>query len=141
MTMKGRIKCIFVDPPYDTGYRDWAYNDDFRDPSDPFHDITWLEFLHRRFLIARDLLADDGVMFICINDEKRALLELMLDATLPGMKVGSLVWRTRAGTRGEGAYLSGDHEHVLAYAGSRFRFGGTLPDFDKYTNPDNDPRG
>ena len=141
MTMPSAFKCIFVDPPYGDVGEGLTYNDGVKDPSDAWKLTTWLEQLHRRFLVARELLAEDGVLFVCINDENRAVLELMLDQTLPGMKAGSLVWRTRAGTKGEGIFLSGDHEHVLIYAGPRFRFGGSLPDLNKYSNPDADTRG
>lgn len=132
MTMPGRVKCIYVDPPYNTGAKDWVYNDHYHQPGD-FFQTTWLEFLHRRFVLARDLLSDDGVMLVSINDRNRALLELMLDQTLPGMRIGSFTWRTRAGTKGEGAMLSQDNEHVLVFANPRFRFGGTPVDISKYT--------
>ncbi|MEM1381754.1 MAG: site-specific DNA-methyltransferase [Pseudomonadota bacterium] len=90
MTHKGRVKCIYIDPPYNTGNKDWVYNDDFRDPKDRYFQSTWLEFLYQRFLIARDLLSPDGVILVSINDEQRAKLELMMDQALPGMRVGSL---------------------------------------------------
>lgn len=140
MTMRGRIKCIYVDPPYNTGASDWVYNDRYFQAGE-FGQTTWLEFLHRRFLVARDLLADDGVLLVSINDQNRALLELMLDQTLPGMRRGSFVWKTRAGTKGEGAFLSQDHEHVLVFANPGFRFGGTPADTSKYVNHDKDRRG
>lgn len=141
MTMARRVRCIFVDPPYNTGTKDWVYNDAYRDPGDPFHDTTWLQFLYERFCLARDLLSENGVLFCCINDEKRALVELMLEQAMPGMRIGSLVWRTRAGTKGGGAFISGDHEHILVFGNPQFRFDGNLADVTKYTNDDDDPRG
>ena len=132
MTLKGQVKCILVDPPYNTGGQSWAYNDRYLDPAEPagFGYTTWLEFLHRRFVLARDLLTEDGVILVNINDENRALLELMLDQTLPGMKIGSLVWRSRTGGNDtEGPFLSVNHEHVLVYANPGFRFGGTGKSF------------
>ena len=92
--------------------------------------------------LARDLLAEDGVLLVSINDDQRALLELMMDEALPGMKVGSLTWRTRNGSNAEQVgYLSPDHEHVLVYGKPSFRFMGTEKSYNGYSNPDNDLRG
>jgi adenine-specific DNA-methyltransferase len=142
MTMAGRVKCIYIDPPYNTGNKDWVYNDSYMDKEDRFRQSTWLEFLYRRLTLARDLLAEDGVLLVSINDDQRALLELMMDEALPGMKVGSLVWRTRKGGNHDVAgYLSVNHEHVLAYAKQGFAFGGGDKDLEKYKNEDDDIRG
>lgn len=142
MTMKGRVKCIYIDPPYNTGNKDWVYNDHYVGKDDRFRDSAWLEFLYRRLSLARDLLADDGVILVSINDENRAKLELLMDQVFPGMRVGSLVWRTRNGSNADQrAYLSVDHEHVLVYAAPGFVFGGVSKAFKEYSNPDNDPRG
>ena len=142
MTWAGRVKCILVDPPYNTGNKDWVYNDHYMSAEDRWRHSTWLEFLHRRFTLARDLLTADGVMLVCINDENRAKLELLLNEVMPGMRVGSLVWRTRVGgNEGGAAFLSDNHEHILVYGNKGFRFGGTEKTFELYSNPNNDPRG
>lgn len=142
LTHGKRIKCILVDPPYNTGNADFVYNDRFVGREDQWRQSTWLEFLYRRFLLARDLLADDGVILVCINDENRAILELMLDQVFPRMRVGSFVWKTRIGSNdAKGAFLSVDHEHVLAFANPGFRFGGQAKTFAMYDNPDADPNG
>ncbi|MEM1035630.1 MAG: site-specific DNA-methyltransferase [Pseudomonadota bacterium] len=142
MAYRGMVKCIYIDPPYNTGNKDWVYNDDYVDKTDRYRHSTWLEFLYQRLLIARDLMAEDGVMLISINDENRARLELMADEALPGMKVGSLVWRTRNGSNADQvAYLSPDHEHILVYSSSSFQFAGTEKSYKGYDNPDSDPRG
>lgn len=142
MTLPGRVKCILVDPPYNTGNKDWVYNDHYMSTDDRWRHSTWLEFLHRRFTLARDLLTDDGVMLICINDENRARLELLLDEVMPGMRIGSLAWRTRVGgNEGGDAFLSDNHEHILVYGKGGFRFGGTEKSFELYSNPNDDPRG
>lgn len=141
MTHGGRVKCIYIDPPYNTGNKDWVYNDRYMNPEDRFRQSTWLEFLYRRLTLARDLMAEDGVLLVSINDDQRAFLELMCSEALPGMKIGTFVWRTRAGTRGEGPYFSQDNEYVVAFGKPGFRFAGSAPDMDKYQNPDDDPRG
>ncbi len=65
----------------------------------------------------------------------------MLEEVFPGMRIGAFVWKTRAGTRGEGSYFSQDNEYVLVFGAAGFRFGGTSPDLAKYTNDDEDSRG
>lgn len=142
MTMAGQIKCIYIDPPYNTGAKDWVYNDHYANPEDAYFHSTWLEFLFRRLTLARDLLAEDGVILVSINDDQRAKLELLMDEAMPGMRVGSFAWRTRTGgNEGGEHFLSVNHEHVMAYAKSQFRFGGTDKTYSDYSNPDNDPRG
>jgi adenine-specific DNA-methyltransferase len=119
-----------------------VYNDHYIDPNDRYRHSTWLEFLFRRLTLARDLLANDGVILVSINDENRAKLELMMDEALPGMRLGTFTWRTRQGSNADqGSFLSPDHEHVLAYGHSGFRFSGNAKSYEMYTNPDNDPNG
>ncbi|MBF0251292.1 MAG: site-specific DNA-methyltransferase, partial [Alphaproteobacteria bacterium] len=142
MTHAGRVKCIYIDPPYNTGAKDWVYNDHFVDTNDRYRHSTWLEFLYQRFLLARDLLTEDGVILVSINDENRAKLELLMEEALPGMNLGSLTWRSRTGSNdAKGAFLSKNHEHVLVFGNSGFRFGGTEKTYENYANPDNDPNG
>ena len=141
MTYGNRVKCIYLDPPYNTGNKDWVYNDHYIDKEDAYRHSTWLEFLFRRLSLARDLLRSDGVLFVSINDDNRAKLELLLDEVFPGMRVGSLVWRTRDTTSAKGRRFSDVHEHVLIYGGRDFAFNGRAKSRKKYKNPDNDPRG
>jgi adenine-specific DNA-methyltransferase len=141
MTMAGQVKCIYIDPPYNTGSKDWVYNDHYANPEDTYFHSTWLEFLFRRLSLARDLLSEDGVILVSINDDQRAKLELLMDEALPGMRVGSLVWRTRDTTSAKYGNFSDVHEHILIYAKSNFIFNGSEKSSKKYKNPDNDPRG
>jgi adenine-specific DNA-methyltransferase len=134
MTHAGRAKCIYIDPPYNTGNRDWVYNDRYMDPDSRFKQSIWLEFLFRRLTLARDLLAEDGVLLVSINDDQRALLEMLLNEALPGMRIASFTWRTRTGGNdAKGAFLSENHEHILVYGKPRFRFGGYEKTYEKYT--------
>jgi adenine-specific DNA-methyltransferase len=137
MTYSGKVKCIYVDPPYNTGNKDFIYNDHFVDAEDQYKHSKWLEYLYRRFSLAKDLLREDGVMLVSINDENRAKLELMLDQVLPGMRAGSFTWRTRtAESRNNGINFSNTHEHVLIYAKPLFRFSGMKRTFAAYKKKD-----
>jgi adenine-specific DNA-methyltransferase len=140
MTHSGAVKCIYIDPPYNTGSVSWVYNDNYIDKDDRYRQSTWLEFLYRRLILARDLLAEDGVLLVSINDEQRAKLELLMDEALPGMRLGCFVWRTRKGGYDSGNF-SKDHDFVLIYRKPKFEFGGSSKKRTDYSNPDNDPRG
>mgnify|MGYP000845375881 FL=1 len=141
-THAGKIRVIYIDPPYNTGNRDWVYNDHYVGASDRWRHSQWLEFLYRRLTLARDLLTPDGVLLVSINDENRARLELLLDEVMPGRRLGSLTWRTRQGSNADQqCFLSVDHEHVLVYGNPAFAFNGFAKSYDAYGNPDNDPRG
>ena len=123
LTCAGRVKTILIDPPYNTGNRDFVYNDRFVGPQDRYRQSVWLEFLYQRLLIARDLLADDGVILVCINDENRARLDLLMEQVFPGMRLGSFVWRTKdTNNSDKRRNWSGVHEHVLIYANPGFGF-------------------
>ncbi|CAM3791298.1 site-specific DNA-methyltransferase [Vreelandella rituensis] len=140
-THAGKIRVIYIDPPYNTGSKDWVYNDDYVSKTDRYRHSKWLEFLYQRLSLARDLLTSDGVIMISINDDNRAHLELLMDQVMPGRRVGSLVWRTRDTTSAKGRNFSDVHEHVLVYAGNDFAFNGQPKTQKKYKNPDDDPRG
>ena len=141
-THAGKIRVIYIDPPYNTGNKDWVYNDRYVGANDRWRHSQWLEFLYRRLTLAKDLLTQDGVIMVSINDENRARLELLMDEVFPGRRVGSFVWRVRSGGNDtKGALLSDNHEHVLVYANAGFEFKGEGRDESAYSNPDNDPRG
>lgn len=141
MTHRGRIRCILIDPPYGTGSTSRGYNDRFTHGEDAYPKSTWLEYLHRRLVVVSDLLTDDGVIFVMIDDENRSFLELVLRQALPGMRIGSLVWRTRNGSNLDQGGLSPDHEHILVASKGEFSFSGVERTYSTYSNPDVDPRG
>jgi adenine-specific DNA-methyltransferase len=141
-TYANRVRVIYIDPPYNTGNKDWVYNDRYISDNDRYRHSLWLEFLYRRLTLARDLLTPDGVILVSINDENRAKLELLMDQVFQGMRLGSFVWRNRQGSNADqDCFLSIDHEHVLVYGSSRFRFAGYEKSYEMYANPDHDPRG
>ena len=132
-THAGKIRVIYIDPPYNTGNKDWVYNDRYVGANDRWQHSQWLEFLYRRLLLAKDLLTQDGVIMVSINDENRARLELLMDEVFPGRRVGSFVWRSRTGGNGaKGAFFSDNHEHVLVYGNPGFRFSGDEKSYSMY---------
>lgn len=142
MTHGGKIKCIEIDPPYNTGSNDFIYNDVFLNKEHNYRHSVWLEFMHKRLLIARDLLTDDGVIFVHIGEEEIHRLGCLMDQVFRKSKVGTFVWRTRSGANDSKEYFrSTDHEYVLCYANPGFSFAGSTKSTDAYSNPDNDRRG
>lgn len=140
-THAGRVRVIYIDPPYNTGNKDWVYNDRYVGANDRWRHSQWLEFLYQRLRLARDLLTPDGVILVSINDENRARLELLMDEVFPGRRVGSLAWRTKDTGNDLGQRFSHVHEHVLVYANPGFQFNGRATDRRKFRNPDGDARG
>ncbi|AVO43414.1 site-specific DNA-methyltransferase [Simplicispira suum] len=140
-THAGKIRVIYIDPPYNTGNKDWVYNDKFVGANDRWRHSLWLEFLYQRLLLARDLMTSDGVILVSINDENRARLELLMDEVFPGRRLGSLVWRTKDTGNDLTQRFSHVHEHVLVYANGGFAFNGRATDRSKFRNPDKDDRG
>lgn len=132
-THAGRVRVIYIDPPYNTGNKDWVYNDHYVGANDRWRHSQWLEFLYRRLQLAKDLLTQDGVIMVSINDENRARLELLMDEVFPGRRLGSFVWRSRTGGNdAKGAFFSDNHEHVLVYGNSGFRFSGDEKNYSIY---------
>ncbi len=79
-THKGKIDIIYIDPPYNTGNKDFMYDDTFIDLNDTFRHSKWVSFMEKRLIIARDLLSDDGVIFISIDDNEQAPLKMLCDS-------------------------------------------------------------
>lgn len=78
-THAGKIDVIYIDPPYNTGNKDFIYNDKIVDKNDTFSHSKWLSFMERRLRIARDLLSPEGVIFVSIGDDENATLKLLMD--------------------------------------------------------------
>ena len=142
MCYAGRVKCIYIDPPYNTGNRDFVYNDRFVDVNDAWRHSTWCEFMYQRLTLAKDLLRQDGVIFIHIGEDEIHHLACFMDRIMPSRKVTTFVWRTRNGAMDSKEYFrSIDHEYILCYANPSFSFSGNAKECEDYENPDNDPRG
>jgi adenine-specific DNA-methyltransferase len=136
-THAAAFDCIFIDPPYGTGNTTWLYNDDFVNPKHRFKESGWLSWMEPRLEIARDMLSPTGCILVCIDDSKRAVLDLLMEQLMPGKRIGSLVWRTRQGANDRGIKnLSVDHEHLLVYGNPGFEFGGRTKTFALYKHFD-----
>ena len=142
MTFTGRVKCILIDPPYNTGNQDFIYNDRFVDKDDRYRHSKWLEMMFRTLTLARDLLTEDGVIFVNIGEEEFARLDCLMEEVFPGRRVAAFVWRRRSGANDSKNYFASvDLEYVLCYANPLFSFEGDVKSTAAYNNFDNDPRG
>ena len=168
-TYLGKVKMIYIDPPYNTGH-DFVYNDDFKESIDEymgnsgqldedgnrlfqntesngrFH-TDWLNMLYPRLKIARDLLSDDGVIFISIDDSEQENLKKISDEVFGEANfIAQLVWERAFSPKNDARFVSNSHDYVLMYAKQITSFViGRLPRTkeanSRYSNPDNDPRG
>ena len=168
-TYLGKIKMIYIDPPYNTG-SDFVYEDDFAQSADEylansgqfdedgnrmvqntesngrFH-TDWLNMIYPRLKLAKDLLTDDGVIFISIDDNEQENLKKCCDEVFGGQNfVAQLVWERAFSPKNDARFVSNSHDYVLMYAKDITQFViGRLPRTAeanaRYSNPDNDPRG
>ena len=173
-TYLGKVKMIYIDPPYNTG-NDFVYEDDFAQSTEDymgnsgqydeegnrlvtntesngrFH-TDWLNMIYPRLKLAKDLLAEDGVIFISIDDGEAAnLLKVCNDIFGESNFVADLIWQKKFSRSNDATYFSTMHDHILCYCKSNIMQNengwriGLLPRDDEipngYANPDNDPRG
>ena len=168
-TYLGKIKMIYIDPPYNTG-NDFVYEDDFAQNTEEylansgqfdedgnrlvpntesngrFH-TDWLNMIYPRLRLAKDLLTDDGVIFISIDENEIENLKKVCDDTF-GEKnfVASVIWERAFAPKNDAKYFSDSHDYIVIYAKNLIDFQiGKLPRTEeansRYKNPDNDPRG
>jgi len=117
MSHKGAIRCIYIDPPYNTGNRDFVYNDRFVDKTHRFRHSLWLEFMYRRLQLARELLADDGVIFVSIDDNEIFRLGMLMERVFgPDNFVAQFIWRKVDSPNDNKVAITPDHEYVICYA-------------------------
>ena len=148
-THEGKIDVIYIDPPYNTGNKDFVYNDSFVDTEDGYRHSKWLSFMEKRLKIAKKLLSDKGVIFISIDDNEQANLKLLCDEVFGSKNfVANVCQKSRDSISGD-LLFSNNHNYLLVYTKSfeklfarrnEFRIP-TIVDESKFKNPDNDPRG
>jgi adenine-specific DNA-methyltransferase len=120
MTYSGRVRVIYIDPPYNTGNRDWVYNDHFVSPEDRFRHSQWLDFMHRRLQLAQELLAPDGAIFVSVDDNEGPYLKALLDQVFTRlMFVTSFIWRKVDSPNDNKVKVAPDHEYIHCYASER----------------------
>jgi adenine-specific DNA-methyltransferase len=116
-THKGKIDVIYIDPPYNTGNKDFIYNDDYVDKEDSFRHSKWLSFMEKRLKLAKELLKDSGVIFISIDDNEQAQLKLLCDSVFGEHNfIANLVWENKEGGGGsDSTHFKIKHEYILVY--------------------------
>ena len=168
-TYLGKVKMIYIDPPYNTG-NDFVYDDDFAEDAGEFQfrdnqyddqgnrlvqntesngrfHTDWLNMIYPRLKVAKDLLADDGVIFISIDDNEQENLKKICDEIFGGQNfIAQLVWERAYAPKNDARFISNSHDYVIMFAKSIEKFViGRLPRTAeanaRYSNPDNDPRG
>lgn len=116
MTHAGRVKCIYIDPPYNTGNRDFVYNDRFLDKDDAFRHSKWLEFMYRRLALARDLLRDDGAIFVSIDDNEIFALGMLMNQIFGEANfVANIIWQKRYSCANDHKTIAPMHDFVIVY--------------------------
>ena len=114
MTHAGRVNCVYLDMPYNTGRKDFVYNDRYFDPNSRFRHSTWLEFVSRRLCLVRDLMADTGVILLSINDIELYNLRLLMDRIFGESNfVANIVWKNA--TDNNPTRVAVEHEYILVY--------------------------
>lgn len=115
-THAGKIDVIYIDPPYNTGNKDFVYNDRFVDKNDGFRHSEWLSFMEKRLKLAKQLLSDKGVIFISIDDNEQAQLKMLCnDIFGEGNFVCDFIWKSKSGGANDSRYVAVDHEYILCY--------------------------
>ena len=172
-TYLGKVKMIYIDPPYNTG-NDFVYNDDFAQGKETFEQQSglfdeegnqtldpmqrntesngrfhtdWLNMIYPRLKVARDLLTEDGVIFISIDDNEQENLRKVCDEVFGAQNfIAQLIWQRAFSPKNDARFISNSHDYVIMYCRdiNIFRIG-RLPRTEeanaRYSNPDNDPRG
>ena len=136
-THAGKIDVIYIDPPYNTGNKDFSYNDSFVDKEDGYRHSKWLSFMDKRLRIAKQLLSEKGVIFISIDDNEQAQLKLLCDAVFGVDKfVAVIPWRKRTAKSDVPHFLSQDYEWILCYANENYVAGVQKETRKYYITPD-----
>jgi len=160
-THAGRIKCIYIDPPYNTGNEGWVYNDNLTQPQfkewigqtvgkegeDATRHDKWCCMMYPRLQLLKELLRDDGAIFISIDDNEVHNLRMMMDEIFGENNfIATIIWQKMYAPKSSAQFFSENHDYVMLYAKDREEWErNLLPRTEKqdaaYSNPDNDSRG
>lgn len=123
-THAGKIDVIYIDPPYNTGNKDFVYNDQFINNDNGFRHSMWLSFMEKRLNIAKELLSEKGALFISIDDNEASQLIMLCNQILGNMDyIAQIPWRKRTAKTDVPHSFSQDYEWILLYAKQDFRAG------------------
>ena len=136
-THEGKIDVIYIDPPYNTGNKDFVYNDSFVDSEDGYRHSKWLSFMEKRLKIAKKLLSDKGVIFISIDDNEQANLKLLCDEVFGSVNFIGLISRATGTTTGQDTGSLGKAcDYIVVYSKQTgYQIGGiplSQKDLDRY---------
>lgn len=163
----GKVKCIYIDPPYNTGNEGWVYNDRVNSPrmkewlgkavGPEGEDLTrhdkWLCMMYPRLKLLRDLLRDDGVIFISIDDNEHCNLKMIMDEIFGAENfITNIIWQKKFSPQNDAKYFSDNHDFITVYAKKKNTNGNkdgwvrnllprSVGSSERFSNPDNDPRG
>lgn len=136
----GRVKCIFIDPPYNTKSAFEHYDDNLEHSQ-------WLSMMYPRLVLLRDLLSEDGCIWVTIDDNECHYLKVLMDEVF-GRKnfIANIAWQKKYAVKSDSEFLSESHDHILLYGKAKastklYRLPRTDAQDSRYKNPDNDPRG
>jgi len=157
----GKVKCIYIDPPYNTGNENWVYNDAVNSPEmrtwlgkvvgaeaeDLSRHDKWLCMMYPRLSLLRDFLTEDGAIFVSISDHEVHSLRMLMDEVFgPRNFIAAIIWQKVYSPKNSAKHFSEDHDYIIVYAQNadvwRPNLVSRTSKQDKaYKNPDNDPRG
>jgi len=157
----GQVKCIYIDPPYNTGNENWVYNDAVNSPEmrnwlgkvvgseaeDLSRHDKWLCMIYPRLALLKEFLREDGAIFVSIDDNEVHNMRLIMDEIFsPRNFVATIVWQNVYTIKNSAKYLSDMHDYIVVYAQSKAHWKRNLRPRDEgtdedYSNPDNDPNG
>ena len=146
-THEGKVDVIYIDPPYNTGNKDFKYNDSIVDKEDSYRHSKWLSFMDKRLRIAKRLLSEKGVIFISIDDNEQAQLKMLCDEVFSEINfVDNIIWEKVFAPKNDAKYFSASHDFILVIAKNKLLWNrNLLPRTEemnaRYSNPDKDKRG
>lgn len=142
----GQVKCIYIDPPYNTGSR-FTFDGKKLQYDDNLEHSTWLSMMEPRLELLREFLREDGSIWISIDDDEQAYLKVLCDEVF-GRKnfVNNVIWQKKFSPQNDAKWFSDNHDFIMVYAKNKEIWRPNLLQRteemnDRYKNPDNDPRG
>ena len=157
----GQVKCIYIDPPYNTGNEKWKYNDNVNSPEirkwlgkvvgaegeDLSRSDKWLCMMYPRLCLLKEFLRKDGAIFVSIDDDEGHYLKALMDEIFGRNNfVANIIWQKKFSPQNDAKWFSDSHDHIIVFAKDKEKWHLNLLERtakmdERYKNPDNDPRG